>query len=201
MEINMASSRQEDKSTHAARNNNVREISESTAEQTRRMGEAAADASQNAVRLGADLIQQNAELLQNALRFGPDIATAMMGRSTDQFSRALGLSSNDVQQATERSTRSATTILHSTNVVAKSMSGISQEYLAFVRHQIETGMDRMNELWRCRTPQDVAAVQGEFLRETVESALQSGRRMADMSLKVVDDAGKQIAQSTERRAA
>jgi hypothetical protein len=51
----MASSRQEDKSTHAARNNNVREISESTAEQTRRMGEAAADASQNAVRLGADL--------------------------------------------------------------------------------------------------------------------------------------------------
>ena len=195
----MASSRQEDKSTHAARNNNVREISESTAEQTRRMGEAAADASQNAVRLGADLIQQNAEL--NALRFGPDIATAMMGRSTDQFSRALGLSSNDVQQATERSTRSATTILHSTNVVAKSMSGISQEYLAFVRHQIETGMDRMNELWRCRTPQDVAAVQGEFLRETVESALQSGRRMADMSLKVVDDAGKQIAQSTERRAA
>jgi hypothetical protein len=128
----------------------------------------------------------------------PDLREA---RALLEQRRALGLSSNDVRQATERSTRSATTILHSTNVVAKSMSGISQEYLAFVRHQIETGMDRMNELWCCRTPQDVAAVQGEFLRETVESALQSGRRMADMSLKVVEDAGKQITQSTGRRAA
>lgn len=196
----MANSRHEDKPTHAARNH-VREIGESASEQTRRIGETAAEASQKVAHAGADLLQQNAEMLQSVLRFGPDLTTTLMGHSTDQLSRALGLSSRDVQQATERSTRSATTIIHSSNAMAKSMSGISQEYFAFVRHQIESGMNRMNELWRCRTPQDIAAVQSEYLRESMENALQSGRRIADMSLKAVDDAGRKIAQSAERRAA
>jgi phasin family protein len=83
------------------------------------------------------------------------------------------------------------------------MGGMSQEYLQLVRHQVEKNMDRMNELWGCRTPQDFAAVQSDMMRETVETALKSSRRIADMSLKMADDAGKQIKQSMEenRRAA
>jgi phasin family protein len=192
----MANSRQED----TARNT-VYEIGETTVEQTRLIGETAVEAGQKVAHASADLLQQNAKMLQNAFRFGPDLATTVMGCSTDQFNRALGSSSNDVQQATERSTRSAAAVIHSTSAVAKGMDGISREYLEFVRHQIESGMNRMHELWRCRTPQDVAKVQAEFLRESMETALQSSRRMADMSLKVVDDAGKQITQTTERRAA
>jgi len=65
---------------------------------------------------------------------------------------------------------------------------------------METTMDRMNELWTCRTPHDVAAVQSDFMRETVEGAVESGRRMADMSLKATE-AAKQMAQNMERRAA
>nr|CUT16606.1 hypothetical protein CDS [Bradyrhizobium sp.] len=35
-------------------------------------------------------------------------------------------------------------------------------------------------------------------RETVETALESGRRIADLSLKMVDDTGKQIKQTMDR---
>ena len=66
-----------------------------------------------------------------------------------------------------------------------------------VRHQVEKNIDHMNELWSCRTPQDFAAVQSDMVRETVETALESSRRIADMSLKMADDAGKQIKQSME----
>ena len=58
-------------------------------------------------------------------------------------------------------------------------------------------MDHMNELWSCRTPQDFAAVHSDMVRETVETALESSRRIADMSLKMADEAGKQIKQSVE----
>ena len=64
-------------------------------------------------------------------------------------------------------------------------------------HQLEKNMDHMNELWSCRTPQDFAAVQSDMVRETVETALESSRRIADMSLKMADDAGQQIKQSME----
>jgi phasin family protein len=196
----MANPRHEDKSNEAAPDA-VRQTSEKTADQTRRIGDTAVEAGQEVARAGADLFQQNAETLQSTLRFGLDMATAMMGRSTDHVSRAFGLSGNEVQQSTERAARNAATILQSSTALAKGMKGMSQEYFAFVRHQIENSMERMNELWQCRTPQDVAALQSDFMRESVESAMESGQRIADMSLKVTNDTARNMTQKMDRRAA
>ena len=196
----MANSRQEDKTNQAAPDA-IRQMSEKTADQTRRMGETAVEAGQEVARAGANLLQQNAETLQSTLRFGLDMATAVMGRSTDHVSRAFGLSGDEVQQSTERAARNAATILHSSTALAKGMKGMSQEYFAFLRHQIENSMERMNELWRCRTPQDVAAVQSDFMRESVESAMESSQRIADLSLKVTNDTTRSMAHNLDRRAA
>ena len=105
-----------------------------------------------------------------------------------------------MQQATERSARNAASVVHSTAAVAKVMSDMSSDYFGFVQRQMETAMDRMNQFWACRTPQDVAAVQSDLMRETVESAVESARRIADMSLKAAD-AAKQTAQNVDRNAA
>ena len=121
-----------------------------------------------------------------------------MGRSTDQFSRPFGLSGNETHRAAERAVRNAETILQSTAAVSKGMSEISREYFELVRHQMENNIERMNELWRCRTPQDVAAVQSDIVRENLESFLESSRRMADVSVKLAEDAAKHMAQNTER---
>jgi len=141
------------------------------------------------------MLQQNAETVQNAWRFGLDMATKVMGRSTEELGRTLGFSGNEAQQAqqaTERSARNTETILYTSTAATRLMSGMSQEYFEFVRHQLEKSMERMNELWRCRTPQDIAAVQSDLMRETVGSVLESSRRVADMSLKVADDATKHM---------
>ena len=195
----MADPRQEDKSTQ-----NIEDKARRTAEQATRTGQAAAETGDEVARAGAHLLQQNAETLQNAWRSGLDMATAVMGRSTDELRRTLGFSENEAlqaeaQQATERSARNTETILYTSTATTKLAGRMSQEYFEFVRHQIENSMNRMNELWRCRTPQDVAAVQSDLVRETVGSVLESSRRMADMSLKLADDAAKHMEQS--RRAA
>jgi len=170
-------------------------LGQAAADQTTRMGQAATQAGEEVARAGAHLLQQNAETLQNAWRFGLDMATKMMGRSTEELGRTLGFSGNEAQQAqqaTERSTRNTETILYTSTAATKLMSGMSQEYFDLVRHQIDKSMDRMNELWRCRTPQDLAAVQSDLLRESVGSVLESSRRVADMSVKLADDATKHM---------
>ena len=212
----MANPRQEEKSTQgmedAARRAGERtaeqtsRLGQTAAEQTARVGQAAAEAGAEVARASANLLKQNAETLQNAWRFGLDMATSVMGRSTEQFGRTLGVSGEGVQQATEateRSARNAQTLLYTGTAAAKVMGGMSQEYFQMVRHQVEKNMVHMNELWTCRTPQDFAAVQTDMVRETVETALESSRRIADMSLKMADETGKQIKQSMEemRRAA
>jgi phasin family protein len=198
-----ATSGQKDKSAETAQAaaEATRRISEKSAEQAKRIGETAVEAGQEVARASAALMEQNAQTLQSALQLGLDTATTVMGRTTDQVSRVLGLSGDEAQLATERSVRNTATIIHSSTAVAKEMNGISQEYFAFCRRQFESSLDRMNELWRCRTPQDVVAVQSEFMRQTMERAVASSRHMADMSLKVTEDAARQAAQTIERRAA
>jgi phasin family protein len=193
----MANPRQEDKSTQSTEDTASR-TTEKTAEQTSRIGQAAADAGEEVARIGANLLQENAKTLQNTWRFGLEAATAVMGRSTDQLGRTLGLSGNEAQQATERSARNAESVLYVTTAATKVVDGASREYFEFVRQQIEKSMDRMNDLWSCRTPQDVAAVQSDLVRETVGSVLESSRRVADMSLKLADDAAKHMTQNMER---
>jgi hypothetical protein len=201
----MADPRQEDKSTRNVEDTARRtaeqtsRIGQAAAEQTTRIGQAAAEAGDEVARASAHLLQQNAETLQNAWRSGLDMATAVMGRSTDELRHTLGFSGNEAQEATERSARNTETILYTGTAATKLIGGMSQEYFGFVRHQIENSMNRMNELWRCRTPHDVAAVQSDLVRETVGSVLESSRRMADMSLKLADDAAKHMERS--RRAA
>jgi hypothetical protein len=184
----------DDKSTQNVEDT-ARRATERTAEQTMRMGQVAAEAGDQVARAGANLLQQNAETLQNAWRLGLEMATKVMGRSTEEFGRTLGFSGNEAQQAqqaTERSARNTETILYTGTAATRLMGGMSQEYLEFVRQQLEKSVERMNELWRCRTPQDIAAVQSDLVRETVGSVLESSRRVADMSLKVADDATKHM---------
>jgi phasin family protein len=111
------------------------------------------------------------------------------------------LTGDEAQRATERSTRNAETIMYSATAVAKGMNGVSREYFDFVRQQIQRSMDRMNEIWGCRTPHDLAAVHTDLMRDTISSALETSRRMADVSLKVADDAGNHITKSIERQRA
>jgi len=193
----MANPRQEDRLTQNTEDT-VRRTSERTADQTSRIGRAAAETSEEVVRASANLLQQNVETLQNAWRFGLDMTTAVVGRSVDQLGRTLGVSGAEAQQAAERSARNAETILYSTTAASSVLSGMSREYFEFVRHQVEHGMDRMNDLWRCRTPQDFAAVQSDLVRDSMETMLESNRRMADMSLKAADDTAKHITQTMER---
>ncbi|WP_439366509.1 phasin family protein [Bradyrhizobium sp. DASA03005] len=193
----MANPRPEEKPTQSPEDT-IRRAGERTAEQTRRIGLATAEAGEEVAQASGHLLRQNTEMLQNAWRFGLDMAAAMMGRSTDQLGRTFGLTGNEAQQAAERSVRNAEAIIYSTTAVAKGMNGASRECFDFVRQQIERTMDRTNELWNCRTPHDLAAVQTDLMRDTIRSALDTSRRMADLSLKVADDAGNHITRSIER---
>jgi phasin family protein len=176
----------------------TRRVGEEAAEQPRRIGLAAAEATEEAAKTSANFILQNAELFRNTWRFGADVAASMMSRSTEQFGRTLGLSGNEAQQASERSARNAETILYSATAASKGLNGVSQEYFQLVRRQIETNMDRVTAFWRCRTPHDVVAVQTDLVADVLQSTLESSRRMADLSLKLSEDAARHVTQNLER---
>lgn len=194
----MADTRHEQK-THK-NEESIRETGEQAAEQTRRIGLAAAKTGEDLAQVSADLLRQNTETMRNAWRFGVEAVTVVMNRSTDQFGGVFGYTGEEAQQAAEKSVRNTQSVMDSARAVSKGLNDVSREYFQFAQRQIEHNMDLMNELWRCRTPHEFAAVQSDLIRDTMTGALESGRRVADMSLKVADDAGKRITAYTQRAA-
>jgi len=187
----MANSRPEEKATKSAEET-IRRAGEETTEQTRRIGLAVARTGEEMTQSSANLLQQNAEILQNSWRLGVELATTIVGRSTDQFGRTFGLTGDGAQQAAQRSARNAETVLYSATAVSKEIEGISREYFDFVRRQIEKSMDSMNQYWSCRNLQEFTAVQTDLMRDTVASMIESSRRVADMSGRLAEDAGRHI---------
>ena len=194
----MADTRHEQK-THK-NEESIRETGEQAAEQTRRIGLAAAKTGEDLAQVSADLLRQNTETMRNAWRFGVEAVTVVMNRSTDQFGGVFGYTGEEAQQAAEKSVRNTQSVMDSARAVSKGLNDVSREYFQFAQRQIEHNMDLINELWRCRTPHEFAAVQSDLIRDTMTGALESSRRVADMSLKVADDAGKRIAGQTQRAA-
>jgi hypothetical protein len=106
-------------------------------------------------------------------------------------------SANFLQQSAEIFQRSFEAILYSATTVSKGMNDASREYLEFVRGQFAKNMDRMNELWRCRSPQELMAVQSDFMREAVKELFERQRRIADISVRLADQAGSHITKTIE----
>jgi len=198
-EKEMADTRQENKSSQKTEES-VRQTGEHAAEQTRRVGQAAARAGEDLSQVSADFVRQNAETMQNACRFGMEAATTVMNRSADQLGRSFGWTGDEAQRATERSVRNTQTLMESATAVNKGLNDISREYFQFVVHQMETNMARLNEVLNCRSPYELAAVQSDLVREAMTGALESSRRVADLSLKVAEDAGKRISGNMQRAA-
>jgi phasin family protein len=201
----MANPRQDEKIAHAYQSaqETTRRAGEKAAEQASRVGRAAADAGENMARAGADLLQHNAETVQNAWQCGLDIATKMTEHSTDHFARTFGLSGDEAQQAMQQSARNVEALLQSTNVLARGIGGMSREWFEFLRSRMDHNLNRVDDLMRCRTPQDFAALQSELVRDNVEGVLQSSRRLAELSLQVADSATKKMTENGDaaRRAA
>ena len=74
---------------------------------------------------------------------------------------------------------------------------ISREWLNFTRECMEQNVNQFESLLRCRTPQDITAVQSEILRDNLESFLQCARRIAKISMRVPDEANNRAADAVE----
>ena len=193
----MAHPRQDEKTTQTAADS-TRRAGEQAARQASRFGAAARDAGEHVAEVGGDVFRNSAEAAHDAWRSSMDMARTMTQRSADQFARVFGFSGDETQQATEQASRNVEAMVRSTGAFAQGMSGITREWFEFVRDRTESNLDRVGDLWRCRSPQDLFAVQSELIRENVEGALQTGRRIADVSLKLADDASRKMTETVDR---
>lgn len=175
----------------------VQEATREGVEQPDRIVKISTDVSERAARAGTEILQRNAETVQEALQSSAEIAARLTEKSADQFSRVFGISGEEAHKAAQKSSDNIDAIIHSSSVLAEVSQSISREWVNFTRERMEQNLNRFDSLMRCRTPQDFAAVQSEFLRDNLESFLQCARRIAEKSIQMADEATKRTAEAVE----
>ena len=65
---------------------------------------------------------------------------------------------------------------------------IAREWMTFVQNRAERNMERFEALTNCRSVQDCVAVQTDLVRDSIEDLLQTTKRVAEVSTRMVDQA-------------
>ena len=156
------------------------------------------DVSERAARAGTEILQRHADTVQEALQLSAEIAAHLTERSADQFGRVCGIFGEEAHKAAQKSSDNLDAIIQSSSVLAEVTQSISREWVNFTRERMEQNLNRFESLLLCRTPQDMTAVQSEFLRDNLESFLQCARRIAETSIQMADKATKRTVEAIER---
>jgi hypothetical protein len=155
--------------------------------------DAAAAASDQAVRAGVELMQRNAETLQHALQCGARLAARLSERSTDQIGRSIGVSGEGAEEAAQRSTRNFQAIVQSGAALTEITQRLCEEWVDIARARVDRGFDRFDAFLQCRTPHDFTALSSELMRDNMETFLGYARKAGEQSARIAGEARQQAA--------
>jgi hypothetical protein len=176
------------------------DVGRESAAQANRLGRETAEASERAVRASADVIAHNADAMQRAFQSGLSLATQLSEQSLEQIVRIFDLAGERTKEASKHSSRHVEAIMQSSTVLSGGLEAISREWIDFAQKRVTRQRACVTQVLHARTPQDLAVIQTEMLRDNIESFLQSCRRLAEVSARLTEDAVKKLADDAERTA-
>ena len=176
-----------DQTEHAERRSE--KMAKQSAEGTSRVKDAAAIASDQAIRTGAEMFHRNAKTFQHTIQSSAKLASTMAERSADQFGRAFDFAGGGL---TERSSRNLEAVVQSGTIMAEMMQRMCVECGDIARGRIERGFERMGALMQSRTPQDIVALQSEIFRDNVETFLGFAQKLGENSIRLAEEAKRRV---------
>jgi phasin family protein len=171
--------------------------SKKIAEEANRAANKMADAGERTARAGAAAVQRNAETAQHAWESSSEAAAEWTRRSTEQFTRAFGITGEEAEKAMRQSSRNLQAIAQSGSVFAQGAQEVSREYVDLMRKSAARNLDWLNALGRCRSPQELVAAQSEIVRDNMRDVLEATRRMAEASVRLTDEATQKMTGSID----
>jgi hypothetical protein len=173
--------------------------------EARREREQDDDARQTAENLSAAVVggakgaQHIAQTAHETFRSGLSTAGEIAQRSTGQLMRTLGLSGENSQELTQQSAQNLEVVAQSGNVLARGAQDLSREWFRVTQESWQKNLAGMSALIHCRSWQDVVAVQSEFARNNMRDMIDGGRRIAELSVEITEEAASLMTKTSAPR--
>ena len=148
----------------------------------------AIEAIEQATQPSIDLLRNNVETLQRAVTSTMDLMVQMVEQNANGHGRA---SKNSTSGARGPGNGGAS------GTMTGALSDIWGEWVNFMQKCARHNVDLWKVFFSARTPQDFVRAQNELLRGDMEDVLESGRRIAEKSMRL-SSVGRSITANAER---
>ena len=163
-----------------------------------RAAESAKKTAEEATRAGADMARRAGEATRSNLESGLNSTVQTFKQVTDQFTQVLGFAGPQTDELARKSAQNIEAVSQASMVLTKGAQEMSREWFDVIQDRLAKNIGAMNRLASCRSLQDFLVVQSEITRERLGDAVNSGRRLAEVSLRVADEAAKVIEAQASR---
>jgi phasin family protein len=140
------------------------------------------------VRAGVEGAQTMVRTMQEAVQNSFGAVSDMARRSAAQPLPLFNPSGGDARDLAEQAAEHLRAVAQSSTALARGVQDVSREVFELSQKRLQTNVDGLNQLARCRSLADLVAAQRSLFRENLEQTLNNSRRLAEMTLQVVDEA-------------
>jgi phasin family protein len=140
---------------------------------------------------------------QDVARAGLNAASENAQRFTTEATQFFFLSGKEGEEMARRSAQSIEAVTQASTVMTRSLQDLSRELITLAEEHLRRNVDALGAMSRCRSIQELIALQSEFLRDNLQHTLESTRRVAEVSTRMSNEASRTMARqaNAQQRAA
>jgi hypothetical protein len=171
------------------------------AQRTREQVEAVQRVTEDAavtLRAGMEGFHATARTMQEALERSFSAFSELTRRSTGQATPGFSLTEGDALGLTEEASQNLRAAAQAGTALARGLQEISREAFELSQRRWQRNLDALNALVRCRSLQDLVAVQSGLIRDNLEQTVENSRRMAELTIQMADEATKTMTAQAEK---
>ncbi len=190
----MANPRHQERSFESS----AEQVEHKVGEEASRATRSIADFTDRTARTNVDMLQSGMETARHIWQSSAELTSSLAKRSTDQFGRAVGLAGGETDATAQQASRNLSAIMQTSQALNEGVRKVSDEWFKFARARLERAFEHVDKAMRSRTPQELAAIQTEAVRDNLEGMLQSTQRIAELSQQTANEASRKLSEGMNR---